>query len=88
MPLMIKGFGITDVLEISLLSVVPTAIGALGVVVVARRSDRLQERRSHSAACVLAAAAALVAMTFHVPSLPVMLGLLSLAAFAIFSALP
>ncbi len=38
MPLMIREFGIHDVVQISLLSVVPNAIGAAGLIAIARRS--------------------------------------------------
>jgi len=54
MPLMIREFGIHDVVQISLLSIVPNAIGAAGLIAIARRSDRKRERRRHFAACALA----------------------------------
>ncbi|WP_144107509.1 MFS transporter [Paraburkholderia sp. BCC1886] len=88
MPLMIREFGIRDVVDISLLSIVPNAIGAVGVILIARHSDRKRERRWHFAACVGGAAITLLLMTLHFNSLAVMLGLLSLAALLIFSAHP
>jgi MFS family permease len=88
MPLMIREFGIQDVLHISLLSIIPNAIGAVGVIVIARHSDRTRERRWHFATCVGAAAIALLLLTHHFDSLAVMLGLLSLAALMIFAAHP
>jgi MFS family permease len=88
MPLMIREFGIKDVVHISLLSIIPNAIGAVGVILIARHSDRKGERRWHFASCVAVAAIALVLLTLHFNSLAVMLGLLSLAALAIFSAHP
>ncbi|TDV39369.1 sugar phosphate permease [Paraburkholderia caballeronis] len=88
MPLMIRGFGIDDVVHISLLSIIPNAIGAVGVIVIARHSDRTRERRWHFAACVGAGAVSLLLLTLHFNSLAAMLGLLSLAALAIFAAHP
>ncbi|CAN0626415.1 putative metabolite transport protein NicT [Burkholderia multivorans] len=88
MPLMIREFGIHDVVQISLLSIVPNAVGAAGLIVIARRSDRKRERRWHFAACALGGALALVALTLHVPSLVAMMALLSLAAMLIFAAHP
>ena len=88
MPLMIREFGIQDVVHISLLSIIPNAIGAVGVIVIARHSDRKAERRWHFAACVGGGAIALLLMTLHFNSLAIMLGLLSLAALLIFSAHP
>lgn len=88
MPLMIREFGIHDVVHISLLSIIPNAIGAVGVILIARHSDRKAERRWHFAACVGGASIALLLLTVHFNSLAVMLGLLSLAALLIFSAHP
>jgi MFS family permease len=88
MPLMIREFGIQDVMQISLLSIIPNAIGAVGVMLIARHSDRRRERRWHFAACAGGAALALLLLTVHFNSLAVMLGLLSVAALLIFSAHP
>ncbi|MGU7780836.1 MFS transporter [Burkholderia sp. PU8-34] len=88
MPLMIREFGIHDVVHISLLSIVPNAIGAAGLIAIARRSDRRQERRWHFAACAFGGAAALALLTLHLPSLVAMMALLSLAAMLIFAAHP
>jgi sugar phosphate permease len=88
MPLMIQGFGIKDVVRISLLSIIPNAIGAVGVILIARHSDRTGERRWHFAACAIGGALALLLMTLHFQSLAVMLGLLSAAALLIYAAHP
>ncbi|SAK87405.1 major facilitator transporter [Caballeronia hypogeia] len=88
MPLMIRDFGITDVMQVSLYTVIPNAIGAVGLVLIARRSDRLRERRRHFAFCTFGGGAALVALTLHLSSLPAMLAILSAAAVLIFAALP
>jgi sugar phosphate permease len=88
MPLMIREFGIQDVVHVSLLSIIPNAIGAVGVILIARHSDRKAERRWHFAVCVGGAAITLLLMTLHFNSLSNMLGLLSLAALLIFSAHP
>ena len=88
MPLMIREFGIHDVVQISLLSVVPNAIGAAGLIVIARRSDRKRERRRHFAACAFGGAVALALLTLHLPSIVAMMALLSIAAMLIFAAHP
>jgi D-galactonate transporter len=88
MPLMIRDFGITDVVSVSLYSVVPNAIGAVGLVLIARHSDRVRERRRHFAACTIGGGIALAALTLHLPSFPAMLAILSVAAVLIFAALP
>jgi D-galactonate transporter len=88
MPLMIRDFGIKDVVQVSLYTVIPNAIGAIGLILIARRSDRRNERHGHFLVCTTGGALALAALTLHPSSLAVSLGLLSIAAVLIFAALP
>ncbi|MEC5404159.1 MFS transporter [Paraburkholderia sp. MPAMCS5] len=88
MPLMIRDFGIRDVLAISLYSVIPNALGAVGLILIARHSDRRGERRRHFAVCTIGGGVALSLLTLHLSSFPAMLAILSLAAVLIFAALP
>jgi D-galactonate transporter len=88
MPLMIRDFGVTDVVAVSLYTVVPNAIGAVGLVLIARRSDRTGERRKHFAFCTVGGGIALAALTLHLHSFAAMLACLSIAATLIFAALP
>lgn len=88
MPLMIRDFGIRDVMAVSLYSVIPNAIGAVGLIVIARNSDRTGERHRHFLACTTGGAIALAALTLHLPSFGASLALLSVAAVLIFAALP
>jgi hypothetical protein len=48
MPLMIRDFGIKDVVSVSLYTVVPNAIGAIGLVLIARGSTVLASGASTS----------------------------------------
>ncbi|KVN41383.1 MFS transporter [Burkholderia pyrrocinia] len=88
MPLMIRDFGVTDVVAVSLYTVVPNAIGAVGLILIARRSDRTGERRLHFAFCTVGGGLALAALTLHLHSFAAMLACLSIAATLIFAALP
>ncbi|VWC10767.1 MFS transporter [Burkholderia pseudomultivorans] len=88
MPLMIRDFGVTDVVAVSLYTVVPNAVGAVGLILIARRSDRTGERRRHFAACTIGGGLALAALTLHLHSFAAMLACLSIAATLIFAALP
>lgn len=88
MPLMIRDFGIHDVLAISLYTVIPNAVGAVGLILIARHSDRRGERRRHFAVCTMGGGIALSLLTLHLSSFPAMLAILSLAAVLIFAALP
>jgi sugar phosphate permease len=87
-PLIIRDFGVHDVVSISLLSVIPNAIGVVGLIVIARHSDRSNERRRHFAFCTIGGAAALWALTLHLSNLSLMLGFLSLACVLVYAALP
>ncbi len=88
MPLMIRDFGVHDVLWISLYTVIPNAIGAVGLILIARRSDRHGERRRHFAVCTIGGGIALSLLTLHLASFPAMMAILSIAAVLIFAALP
>ncbi|MRV71780.1 MFS transporter [Duganella sp. FT92W] len=88
MPLMIRDFGVRDVVQVSLYSVIPNAIGAIGVLVIARMADRKARHRECFAVCALGGAMALGLLTTHPGSLAAALALLSLATALIFSALP
>ncbi|WP_175717116.1 MFS transporter [Burkholderia anthina] len=88
MPLMIRDFGVTDVVAVSLYTVVPNAVGAVGLILIARHSDRTGERRKHFACCTIGGGLALAALTLHLHSFAAMLACLSIAATLIFAALP
>lgn len=88
MPLMIRDFGVKDLLQISLYSVIPYTIGAAGVLLLARRADRSGSHLAYFAGCMVCGAIALAALTTHPASLAVALAILSVAAVALYSALP
>lgn len=88
MPLMIRDFGITDVVSISLYSVIPNAVGAVGLILIARHSDRTGERHKHFLLCCCGGALALALLTLRLPHFGAMLAILSVAAVLIFAALP
>lgn len=88
LPLIIRDFGVHDVVSISLLSVIPNAIGVVGLLAIARHSDRTDERRLHFAFCTIGGAAAFWALTLHVDSLALRLAFLSLACVFVYAALP
>jgi len=59
LPTMIKNAGIVDVMQIGLYSAIPYLVGGVVMLLLARSSDRLRERRWHVALAALAAALAL-----------------------------
>lgn len=87
-PLMIRDFGVADMVRVSLYSVVPNAAGAVGLLFIARQADRRAAHARCFAWCATGGAAALLALTTHPDSLLVGLALLSAAMVLLFAALP
>jgi len=88
MPLMIRDFGVKDVLLISLYSVIPNAIGAIGVILIARRADRVAGHARFFVTSLVGGAIALVALTTHPSSLVLALALLSVATTLMLAGMP
>lgn len=88
MPLMIRDFGVKDVLHVSLYSVIPYTVGAVGVLLLARAADRYRSHAVYLMSCMVVAALALAALTTHPASLGAALALLAIAAVALYSGLP
>lgn len=86
LPTVIRATGITDVALISLLTTLPYFCALVTQQIVARRSDRMQERRRHASACAMIAAVAWLAVPFamSVPWLAILL--LTCATAATFGA--
>ena len=93
-PSIIRRAGVTNLWNIGLLSAVPYAIGACGMILLCRNSDRVLERRWHfaSAAFIAAAAVALIEpASAEVPLAVACLGVLAigyLSATALFWTIP
>ena len=86
LPQIVKQFRLTN-MQTGLVSAIPFAVGAVGMVWYGKRSDRVMERRSHTAVTFLIAAAGLV-LTALTPNPYVRLCTLSIASFGMFSVLP
>lgn len=86
LPQIVKQFGLTN-MQTGLVSAIPFAVGAVSMVWYGKRSDRVMERRSHTAVTFLITAIGMV-LTALTPNPYVRLCALSFAAFGIFSVLP
>jgi ACS family tartrate transporter-like MFS transporter len=86
LPQIVKAFGLTN-MQTGLVSAIPFAVGAYGMIWYGRRSDRLMERRSHTAICFMITAIGMVAVALT-PNPYVRMVALSVAAFGAFSVLP
>lgn len=77
-PGIIKQAGATTLLNVGLLSMVPYVIGAIGMLLICRSSDKHLERRWHWAASGTLAVLSLIGLTFSMHSLTLTLVAISL----------
>lgn len=88
LPSIIKGLGITGVMDIGLVSAIPWAFGVVAMYLVARSADRRLEYRWHSAIAAVTGATGLVlSVVFHGNAVYAMTGL-TLATMGIMATLP
>jgi D-galactonate transporter len=86
LPQIVKQFGLTN-METGLVSAIPFAVGAVGMIWYGKRSDRLMERRSHTCIAFMITAAGLM-VTALTPNPYVRIVTLSVASFGAFAVLP
>lgn len=77
-PTIIRDSGISDTVLVGLLSAVPYAIGAVGMLIINRHSDLKLERRWHYSISVLAAAAAVALLPLAAKDWQLAIGLLAI----------
>lgn len=87
LPTLIKGTGVTDALDIGLLTMIPYGIAALSMVLMGRNSDRVSERRWHVAIPAVIGAVGLIASTYYPQHTGLTVLALTVATAGIFSAL-
>jgi D-galactonate transporter len=88
LPTIVKSFGVSDPLRIGMLTAIPYIIGAIGMVVLSKHSDRTRERRWHAAGAAFLGGAGLVAATFLSDNLTLALVALSFATIGILATMP
>jgi MFS family permease len=87
-PTLIQSWGVKDLFKVGLLAAIPNAVGAVGMVLIGRSSDRRNERRLHFVAAVWVAALSLFATTLLQGNLAGSLIALSIAVVGLASATP
>lgn len=85
-PTIIKLAGVSNVLQIGLLSALPYIVGAVAMVLIARSSDLRLERRWHFVAVTTAGAIGAVLITLVGKNWPAAIGCLSLVSISYFAA--
>jgi sugar phosphate permease len=88
MPMMLRSAGAHTASSIGLWSIIPYGVGALGMILLSRHSDRTLERRWHAAGCAVAGAAALALLPVVGSNFPLTLVALTVATVSVFSAMP
>ncbi len=86
LPQIVKQFGLSN-MQTGLVSAIPFAVGAVAMIWYGRRSDRLLERRSHTAVTFLITAVGLI-LTAITPNPYLRLLFLCVASFGAFAVLP
>jgi MFS transporter, ACS family, phthalate transporter len=84
-PSIIQRSGVTDVLMVGLLAAIPPAIGAVGMLLICRNSDRMLERRWHFAGASWLGTTAALLLTIsssNTPAAIACLGLLSIGWYS------
>ncbi|MGU7774236.1 MFS transporter [Burkholderia sp. MR1-5-21] len=85
-PVLIKQAGVSNVLQIGLMSALPYIVGAIAMLFIARSSDLHLERRWHFVAVTTAGATGAVLLTLVARNWPAAIGCLSLVSISYFAA--
>jgi D-galactonate transporter len=85
LPTVMKSSGISNLSQLGWLSAIPYGMGALGMIVISRSSDRMLERRWHATIAGVIGAIALLLVSQSMSSAVVTLALLTVACVGIFS---
>lgn len=86
-PRIIADAGVGNVLNLGFFSAIPPFFGIIAMLLVGRHSDRTLERRWHAALSWLVAVVAMIAVSFFLDNVPVVIMLLTLMAAAHYSGL-
>jgi len=88
LPQIIKSSGVTDIVQVGLLSAIPYGVAMVVMVWVGRSSDRMNERRWHLAIPAFAGAAGLILCGIYKDNTVVALAALTLASAGILTTVP
>jgi MFS family permease len=87
-PTLIHSWGVKDLFQIGLLAAIPNIVGAVGMMLMSRSSDRHQERRWHFVGGVALIAVGLLGIAVLAPGVPGSIVLLSIATIGTASMTP
>jgi len=87
-PTLIRSWGVTDVFQVGLLKAIPSTIGIVGMVLIGRSSDRMNDRRWHFVFAMCCITVGLGTIAMLAPGLVASLSLYSLAIVGTSAATP
>jgi MFS family permease len=88
LPTFIKNAGVTDTVNIGLLTAIPSLMGLLGMLLIGASSDRFRERRWHIVVPFIIGAAALFTSTYFAGDVAMLVMLFGIASATIIGAVP
>lgn len=88
LPSLVREAGVSDPLDVGLLTAIPYGVATVAMVFVGRSADRRNDRRWHVALPALCGAVGLIASTFSHGNLAIALATLTIATAGILAALP
>ncbi|WP_432669637.1 MFS transporter [Pseudomonas umsongensis] len=88
LPTLIREHGVSDSVEIGMLTAIPYLVGVCGMILISKHSDKKQERRWHVALCMLGGCIGLLVTGLFGESLIVSMLALTLAATCILTTMP
>jgi len=80
-PVLIKSWGVSDLFMVGILAGIPPIFGGIGMVLIGRSSDKLQERRKHFMFCAILASVGLLIAVMGKGSL--LIGIIGLSIMTI-----
>jgi MFS family permease len=88
LPTIVEAFGMTDYLEVGLVTAIPYGVSVVGMIFVSRHSDKTGERRLHFSANMLMGAAGLVSSGVFAANPHVAIIFLSIATWGVIGSIP
>lgn len=88
LPTIVEAFGMTDYLEVGLVTAIPYGVSVVGMIFVSRHSDKTGERRLHYSANMLMGAAGLVLSGVFSANPHVAIIFLSIATWGVIGSIP
>lgn len=88
LPTLIREHGVSDAVDIGMLTAIPYVVGVFGMILISRHSDKKRERRWHLAACMFGGCIGLLLIAGFGQNLLISMCAITLAATCILTSMP